>query len=272
MYYNINYNCLLFQRNRLANKLLIALFILFTALCASAEEMCDSCHIDKIHYKSIGLCTLCHRGNGGTSRIKLAHENILDRRYAFFLMTDNWSVFKGNLLIEVAACRRCHTIGDTGNTLAGNLNISTHEKDIKTLTDALKNPFLYMPQFNFSDEQIVYVINGLLNNAFYSKSTTEGYITVHFDRAGESENIFDKQCGKCHKVISKQRGPLGEGNRGPNLSGLFTNEFRSLQEVKKWDNKTLKKWLKNPRKIKKNALMPVIKLKSDELEDIVKIF
>lgn len=272
MYYNIDYSCLLLQRDRLANKLLIVFFIFFTPLCAFAEEMCSTCHTDKIHYTSIGPCTLCHRGNGSTSRVTLAHENILNRKYAFFLMKDNWHVFKGNLLIKDAACRRCHTIGNSGNTLAANLNMSTQEKDIKTLTDAIKNPFLYMPQFNFTDEQIIYVINGLLNNAFYSNSTTEGYITVHFDKSGKSKNIFDRHCGKCHKVISKQTGPLGEGERAPNLSGLFTNEFRSLQEVEKWDKSTLKKWIKNPRKIKKNALMPVIKLKSDELEDIVKIF
>jgi mono/diheme cytochrome c family protein len=256
----------------LAYKFLIALFVIFNAQCVCAEEMCATCHADKIHYKSIGSCIVCHNGNGNTSRIKLAHENILDKRYAFFLIKDNWRVFKGNLLIKDAACKRCHTIGDSGNFLATNLNISTQEKDIKTLTNAIKNPFLYMPQFNFTKEQIVYIINGLLYNAFYNKSHTGGYITVHFDINGERKNIFTSKCGKCHKVILKQIGPLGEGERGPNLSGLFTNEYRSLQEVEGWNKKTFKKWLKNPRKIKKNALMPVIKLKSDELEDIVKIF
>jgi len=73
-------------------------------------------------------CTLCHFGDGNTSRIDLAHKNILNRNYAYFLMKDSWQVFKGNYLITNAACRRCHTIGDAGNILAANLNISTQKR------------------------------------------------------------------------------------------------------------------------------------------------
>jgi len=63
----------------------------------------------------------------------------------------------------------------------------------------------------------------------------------------------------------KEKGTLGEANRGTNLSGLFTVEFSSIKEVEKWDNKTLKKWIRNPRDIKKNALMPPISLKENEI-------
>lgn len=256
----------------MAYKLLILLFILLSVGHIYPEEMCVSCHINKIHYKSKGLCTLCHLGNAYTTRMDLAHKNILNGDYAYFLIKDNWKVFKGNDLIEKAACRRCHTIGNEGNNIAANLNESTREKDIKMLNDAIKNPFLFMPQYNFSKKQIVYILNALFNNAFYSNGSNKGYTILHFNRGIKGKNIFDEKCGMCHKMISKKSGPLGSGSRGPNLSGLFTYEFNPITEVKKWNEKKLREWIKNPRGIKKNALMPPIILKEEEIKEIIKTF
>lgn len=257
----------------MAYKFLICLITLLFPFFGYTMELCIQCHTDKLHYVSRGACTLCHLGDGNTSRIDLAHNNILTSNYAFFLMKDSWQVFKGNYLIKHAACMRCHIIGDAGNILAANLNISAREKDIKTLNEAIRNPSIYMPQFNFSDKHITYIINTLLNHAFYRKKIEElGYLIVHFDRNVEEKNIFDENCGKCHKIILKEKGTLGEANRGPNLSGLFTDEFSSIREVKKWDEKKLKKWIRNPRDIKKNALMPPISLKENEITDVVELF
>jgi cytochrome c2 len=187
-------------------------------------------------------------------------------------LRDSFPVFKGFMLIKIGACRRCHTIGDKGNRLATNLNESIREKSIKTLIEAIKKPFYYMPQFNFSDDQIDWILNGLLDYAFYAKKINDGFVTVHFSTTKESKNIFSEKCGKCHKIILKQVGPLGDGERGPNLSGLYMEEFNSIKEVHRWDKKALKKWLKNPRVIKKGALMPVILKNDREIEEILEFF
>ena len=256
----------------MAYKILILLFIILTVGNIYPEEMCVSCHINQTHYQSKGVCTLCHLGNAYTTRMDLAHRNILNGDYALFLIKDSWKVFKGNNLIEKAACRRCHIIGDKGNTLATNLNKSTREKDIKTLKGAIERPFLFMPQFYFSEIQITYILNALLNNAFYSKAGNEGYTIVHFSKNVKDKNKFDEKCGMCHRMISKNNGPLGTGNRGPNLSGLFTYEFNTIKEVEEWNEKKLRKWIENPRSIKKNALMPPIILKVEEIKEILKSF
>jgi hypothetical protein len=63
----------------------------------------------------------------------------------------------------------------------------------------------------------------------------------------------------------------GESDVAPNLSGL-TGEFYPEIDGRHWDKKLLKKWLKNPRDIKINAVMPVVNLTEKEIDEILKVF
>lgn len=84
--------------------------------------------------------------------------------------------------------------------------------------------------------------------------------------------MFVKQCGGCHKLLSKQHGGLGSGTAGPNLSGLLTRFYpANFEEDNAWNEERLKRWLKNPRQVRGQTLMRPIPLKPEEWEQLLKI-
>jgi cytochrome c2 len=91
---------------------------------------------------------------------------------------------------------------------------------------------------------------------------------VHFaDVKKHRGNIFEKQCGPCHKILIEAFGALGKGNIGPNLSGLFSEHYpANLKDNGRWTADILKKWLENPRKYRENSQMRPIPLKEDEFK------
>lgn len=84
--------------------------------------------------------------------------------------------------------------------------------------------------------------------------------------------MFVKQCGGCHKLLSKQYGGLGNGTAGPNLSGLFSRFYPlNFEGGKAWNEERLKRWLKNPRKLRSQTIMRPIPLKPGEWEQLLKV-
>ncbi|BAI80157.1 multiheme c-type cytochrome [Deferribacter desulfuricans SSM1] len=246
------------------NRFLI--LIIFVAINAYSAAKCVKCHT--VHYEKIGSCSVCHRGIEKSSRQDIAHYRIIKGKYSYYFFDNSTRVTKGYELIELGHCRRCHIIAGKGNLLAINLDLSWNYKSDDEIFDSIKKPNNFMPDFRFSDEQIVYIINAIYNGAKnnLSKKIVE---VIHINKGDEKE-IFKEKCGGCHKVLSKNSGPLGEGVYGPNLSGLFSKYYYKIND-RFWDYDLFKKWLKNTRDVKKNSLMPNLILKDDEIKKIYQV-
>jgi len=234
---------------------------------------CVKCH--RPHHEARGACIGCHRGNPRTDRINIAHYRLIGSQYAHFNFPKSPEVIDGHNLIEKFACRRCHQTGRKGNTLATNLDLSLKKNLPQTLADTIKNPAAYMPNFYFLETDIIKLVNAILDSgAAFESGPNESPQFIHFEESKKyNENPFVKQCGACHRVLSKQFGGLGRGNTGPNLSGLFTQFYPQNYKGKTaWNPDGLKRWLKNPRDIKVNAQMPPAFLNADEFTNILSIF
>lgn len=255
---------------------LIAVNLLVSVLYAEAappRNHCLACH--PVHYAAQGSCASCHRGNQRTSRQDLAHSGMIAGQYASFTDPQSQTVIAGKKLAEQTACRRCHNLGETGNRLASNLDILLWTTAPASIRKALTEPALYMPDFHFTDQDLdrlvtVILAGGLLQSG---KVPKEPPVVVHFsDSTTNVQNVFVKQCGGCHKILSKRDGGLGTGIAGPNLSGLLTRFYPpTFEDTKPWDKERLKRWLKNPREIRKNTLMRPVPLKPEEWDQLLQI-
>ena len=249
-------------------------FIMFLVitLCSTSyarENRCLNCHEE--HYPEYGICTSCHRGIDKTSREDIAHHMLIEGKYSYFRIKEDTRVKEGGKIIDDGGCRRCHTIGNTGSLLASNLDISVNEKEINELILNLTEPTAYMPNYYFTDTQKIAVVNTLLNRGFgFDFRSGDDYTLVHLNEK-TSGNLFSDKCGGCHMMLSKNYGGLGRYNIGPNLSGLFSDFFPHINDVKRWTTENIKQWLKNPRDIKKNTLMPKVELNEEELDNIIRI-
>ncbi|MCW8860708.1 MAG: selenite/tellurite reduction operon c-type cytochrome lipoprotein ExtS [Deltaproteobacteria bacterium] len=251
------------------------LILLSTANLFAAEpgkdiSHCLECHPS--HYTDLGTCVACHRGFSGTARINIAHDGLIAARFSSFTIDDDPTTKRGEELLKNYACRRCHTSGDKGNRLAANLDFSQLEKTPEELEEAIQFPVLFMPEFHFSQQQRVELINAILLGGRQVKIPEQELPeVVHFE--GEEvtrEFQFEKYCGGCHRALTARFGGLGSGLIGPNLSGIFS-EFYVLnfgEDKKRWSIENLEKWLKNPRKIRPFAQMPPVELKKEEFESI----
>ena len=89
------------------------------------------------------------------------------------------------------------------------------------------------------------------------------------------EKIFKRKCASCHTVDAgggHKTGPNLHKIAGAKVAGKSGYPYsKSLKEVGgKWDDETLNKWTKNPRKVASGSKM-VLKVKKDaERADIVK--
>jgi len=255
-------------------KLLLLFFImlfLVISICVNAQNnnFCIDCH--NSHFADIADCITCHRGIPETSRKELAHQKLIKGKYAKFLLDEFPDKRRGIDLINNSGCRRCHSIGGKGNTLSVSLNSSVENITVEEIALAIEKPNEFMPDFNFTSEQITYIINGLLYLSFVNKDASKDFTqVVHL--GSKKSNTFSKKCGNCHKMISSLRGPIGSGYVAPNLSGLFSPYYPREIDGKKWDSKLLEKWLKNPRQLSSNALMPVLELSGGEFTEIEETF
>ena len=240
---------------------------------ASPSNSCLECH--SVHYAEQGGCAFCHRGNQRTSRKKLAHSGFIRGRYAGFTNSRSVELLSGIQLAEKAACRRCHVLNGTGNRLATNLDSLLWTTQPEAIRSALVNPALYMPNFHFSENDLERLVTTVLAGGLKTgKALKEPPLVVHFSAAESAKlNIFVKNCGSCHKLLSKRDGGLGSGIVGPNLSGLLSQFYpQTFEDNKAWDEEKLKRWLKNPRTVRKNAVMRPITLKPEEWNQLLKTF
>ena len=130
-----------------------------------------------------------------------------------------------------------------------------------------------MPNFYLKETHIMEMVNAILSEAArVEPEAGEIPLVIHFeDEKQTEESVFVNHCGSCHMVLTTRFGGLGKGNIGPNLSGLFSQYFpKTLGDKEQWSSKPLKKWLKNPREIRKNAKMKPVKLPSDEFPRLLK--
>jgi cytochrome c2 len=249
----------------------ILLLVSAIPAAASPGSKCLECHPE--HYAGQGSCVFCHHGNQLTSRKGLAHSGLIKGRYAGFTNISSAALVSGVKLAEKAACRRCHVLNGTGNRLAANLDSLLWNSQPAAIRSALIIPALYMPNFHFTERDLDRLIPTILAGGLKAgKALKEPPLVVHFsDAESTKQNVFVKNCGACHKLLSKRDGGLGSGIVGPNLSGLLSQFYpKTFEGDKSWDEERLKRWVKNPRAVRKNATMRPISLKTEEWSELLK--
>ena len=142
------------------------------------------------------------------------------------------------------------------------------------LAHAIKYPAVFMPNFYFNEPDITKLVNAILgSSALWGPNSGEVPKIVYFEKSEiDNDNTFNKHCGSCHRVLTQQSGGLGQGDIGPNLSGILSRfYFKNFKDGKSWNADRLKQWLNNPRDIRTNAQMLPIKLTEDELNKLMHI-
>lgn len=232
---------------------------------AAGEQGCRSCH--EAHYVREGACQDCHRGNPGAERVELAHERLLTGRAAFLRLPDSPAMREGRDLVEALACRRCHTIGEKGNRLATSLDAVVWKREQAQLVASIRQPVENMPTFGLDEGQAEALVAFLLHSG--SPDPPQDTYRVHFTRGkSASASVFEKECGGCHRFLGPA-GPVGTGNAGPNLSGLFTPFHpKTAPGDRAWTEKALADWLRNPRAARPHTTMPPVALGEDDLRKV----
>jgi mono/diheme cytochrome c family protein len=232
---------------------------------AAREQGCRSCH--EAHYLREGACQECHRGDPGAEREDLAHARLLTGRAAFLRLPDSLALREGQHLVEALACRRCHTIGGKGNRLATSLDAVAWKREQAELVSSIREPVENMPVFGLDEGQAEAIVAFLLRSG--TPDPPQDSYRVHFSRGtSTSPTAFEKECGGCHRFLGPS-GPVGTGNAGPNLSGLFTPFYPpTAPGDRPWTEKALADWLRNPRASRAHATMPPVGLGEDDLRKV----
>lgn len=233
---------------------------------------CLECH--KQHYADKGGCVSCHRGDDRSDRLAIAHRDLIRARFSWFTIAGSQPLRRGEKLLDGFACRRCHSSGGKGNRLASNLDRLPPNTTPETVFQAIKTQALFMPDFRLDDRQITDLVNAILAGATKAGPRGgEAPQVVHFaNPERQRENIFQKKCGPCHKVLTEDFGALGKGDIGPNLSGLLSEHYPvHLPDNGRWTADLLKKWLENPRKKRENSQMRPVPLQDNEFEQLLSI-
>jgi cytochrome c2 len=230
-----------------------------------AEPDCLSCH--PAHFAREGSCADCHRGNPGAAREALAHEGLLTGRAAELRLPASLALRQGERLVETLACRRCHTIAGRGNRLATSLDAVVWKRGQAELVSSIREPVESMPDFGLDEGQAEAAVAFLLKSG--APAPPLDAYRVHFSRASAMrEGVFERECGGCHRLLGPA-GPAGTGRAGPNLSGLFTEFYPPTAEGgRRWTEKDLDAWLRNPRAFRPQTTMPPIALGEDDLRKL----
>jgi cytochrome c2 len=219
-------------------------------------EGCVACHAS--HFEGGGACVDCHRGEPSASRKELAHARLLAGRAAEHDAPGSPAVAEGERLVDALACRRCHTIARSGNRLATNLDGVVWQREQAALVASITAPVENMPRFGLDGRQAEALVAALLRHG--ERSRPDDAYRVHFDRASATleTTVFERECGRCHRVLTPS-GPLGSGDAGPNLSGLFTAWYpRTAPGDVAWTPALLAEWTKNPRASRPGTTMPPV--------------
>lgn len=236
----------------------------------AAQVRCLTCHPP--HYAEQGGCVTCHRGNPFSSRQTLAHTGLIRARYAVFGNPLDTSVIRGKQLADLAACKRCHNMAGRGNKLASDLDSLLQRRTPEEITTAILKPAVFMPNFHFSpadrDDLATAILAGGVRSGKAEKQPPQ---VVYFnDQPQQRKNIFTRQCGGCHRVLTAREGGLGSGSNGPNLSGLLSPYYaHNFPTQLPWTADRLKRWLNNPRAIRKETLMRPVRIPGDEWQPLL---
>ena len=259
---------------RLAVLSVIAGLLLAAAPVAKpAPSRCLACHAP--HRQALGACEHCHRGNPRTERMPIAHHRLIGGRLAHFNLDQSPTVAAGQDLVATFACRRCHRIAGQGNRLAAPLDRVLTRDRVSDLVAAIQAPAAAMPDFYFNPDQADQIVNALLSHAAASPSTgTEAPLVVHFENnTPNREKLFERHCGSCHRLLTREAGGVGRGQIGPNLSGLLSAFYpRSFKNNQDWNSVGLQQWIENPRNIRPNARMRPLELEKGEFTRLLGLF
>lgn len=246
----------------------LALYLLLAFQAEAARRSaCLACH--EPHHVERGSCVNCHRGNDRTDRKEIAHYGLIIGRFAHFTLKGSPVVARGEKLVEILACRRCHIYEKKGNRPATDLGGLARDIAPQAIFDSIRSPVPFMPNFHLEGMQIAALVNAIM--AGVGSAGVRGQETpqvVHFvDEKQGRENIFVTQCGPCHKLLSERYGGLGKGDIGPNLSGLLSEYYpHTYRDAEPWTKDKLMKWLENPRNMRANARMKPVRLAVGEFE------
>lgn len=174
--------------------------------------------------------------------------------------------------MEQFSCRRCHVSAGKGNHLAANLDSLRNQRSPEEIAASIERPALGMPDFSVTGQQSAMLVNAILAGADsvrYSKKDRPS--VVHFEGPdGMDRHVFSKKCASCHRLLSERYGAMGKGDIGPNLSGLLTRWYpKTFKNGEGWDEKRLRDWLRNPRKVRHSAKMQPVILSEDEFKQLV---
>lgn len=226
---------------------------------AAARPGCLACH--PVHYAERGGCAHCHRGDETAKRAEIAHLGLYPGRLSWFRMGESAPVRGGEKLLADSGCRRCHVSGGKGIRLSSDLDALPFRSAPERISEAIRSPAWYMPDFRFGEGQVDALVNAILAaSAGTGKPAGETPVKVHFEEKGD-EDAFSRRCGPCHKALTALHGGLGKGSVGPNLSALFTGEYpKARRGDRPWTAARLKGWVENPRGERPAALMPPVRV------------
>ncbi len=233
---------------------------------ARREAGCRSCHA--AHYVREGACRDCHRGDPAAERVELAHAMLLTGRAAAHRLPGGPALREGRRLADTLACRRCHVIRGRGNRLATELDAVVWTREQRDLVASIRQPVAGMPRFSLDEAQAEALVAHLLASG--RPDGADDAYRVHFSREAEvATSVFERECGPCHRTLTR-RGALGSGDAGPNLSGLFTEHYpRTAPGERRWDEKALAEWLRNPRRARAHTTMRPVSLSEADLRSLL---
>lgn len=253
--------------------LIVAMFLFCPPVwSAQKQPLCMSCH--PLHYAERGGCIDCHRGNPASARKNIAHHRLIAGRFANFTLGETAELGAGKRLLEQYGCRRCHVSAGKGNRLATPLDTLADVRTPEEMVEAIKTPAQGMPDFRLAERQAVLLVNAVLEGARQVQADhREKPLRVHFEpKQDENKDVFFRKCGSCHRVLTERQGVIGKGDIGPNLSGLFTAYYpKTFDEGLPWTGERLKRWLRNPRMIRKWTRMPPVELSPEEFNRLLEI-
>ncbi len=180
------------------------------------------------------------------------------------------SVIRGKYIWESNNCMGCHTLFGEGAYYAPELTKVYVRRSEEFLKMFLKDPLAMYPgkrkmvKYDFSDAEIDDIIsflkwcsdvdlNGFPAEPFLKKYTIQQNTNINDDI--KKPVIFEKLCLTCHTL-------KGIGNR---MEGApILDNIGAIRE-----KDFLKQWLKDPKSIKSNSLMPKFPLSETTINELV---
>jgi cytochrome c2 len=249
---------------------------------SAAAQKCAKCHADICPAPEVRQtwdaaelekCSTCHRGNPLTSRAKLAHTGMVLPRHSWYVDTGSEAVENGERALKTYACRRCHVVGEKGNDLATSLDSVAPRRSSLDLEESVREPAVFMPLFPLSDAELAAILTRVYAGGHaVSEAEASKPMVVYFTHAAAEEDLFSRECGACHRMLSHKYGGLGRDTIGPNLSGMGSEFYpETAKDDKAWERDTLEDWIENPRKIRSLTTMPPQKIEDKDLKQILDI-